>query len=269
MVTLIKLFLIKRGTNKVIVKKGSKYLSGKEENALQYSDVIGDDEVLELVMIDNKSHDNKVQFHLVNKNGVPLIAGLSSQLFHSPDSGNDDLSFTAKTNNEVHNWLKEWYPGKGNEIPKYEKIEFKEDSKDSSLWTAYDSGKLITNNWVERDGSRYYANSSGVLLKGWKEINGNMYYFNPNSNQMVVGNGREIEGKYYDFNDSGVLQRSAWRDLHYSDASGAFIKEGLREIEGEIYYFQNYVANTNEIRLEDQNVILHFLTKVYLRRLLI
>ncbi len=259
----------KKGTNKVIVKKGSKYLSGKEENALQYSDVIGDDEVLELVMIDNKSHDNKVQFHLVNKNGVPLIAGLSSQLFHSPDSGNDDLSFTAKTNNEVHNWLKEWYPGKRNEIPKYEKIEFKEDSKDSSLWTAYDSGKLITNNWVERDGSRYYANSSGVLLKGWKEINGNMYYFNPNSNQMVVGNGREIEGKYYDFNDSGVLQRSAWRDLHYSDASGAFIKEGLREIEGEIYYFQNYVANTNEIRLEDQNVILHFLTKVYLRRLLI
>ncbi|PGS09040.1 cell wall-binding protein [Bacillus pseudomycoides] len=256
----------KKGTNKVIVKKGSKYLSGKEENALQYSDVIGDDEVLELVMIDNKSHDNKVQFHLVNKNGVPLIAGLSSQLFHSPDSGNDDLSFTAKTNNEVHNWLKEWYPGKGNEIPKYEKIEFKEDSKDSSLWTAYDSGKLITNNWVERDGSRYYANSSGVLLKGWKEINGNMYYFNPNSNQMVVGNGREIEGKYYDFNDSGVLQRSAWRDLHYSDASGAFIKEGLREIEGEIYYFQNYVANTNEIRLEDQNVILHFSDKGVLEK---
>ncbi|AIK35649.1 cell wall binding repeat family protein (plasmid) [Bacillus pseudomycoides] len=255
----------KKGTNKVIVKKGSKYLSGKEENALQYSDVIGDDEVFELVLIDEKSHDNKFQFHLVNKNGAHLVAGINSQLFHTPDTG-DKLYFTAKTNNEVHNWLREWYPGKENEIPKYEKIEFKEDSNDSSLWTAYDSGKLITNNWLERDGSHYYANSSGVLLKGWQEINGNTYYFNPNSNAMVVGNGREIEGKYYDFNDSGVLQRSAWRDLQYADASGAFIKEGLREIDGKIYYFQNHKANTNEIRLEDYNVILHFSDKGVLEK---
>lgn len=256
----------KKGTNKVIVKKGSKYLSGKEVGSLQYSDVIGDDEVFELVLIDEKSYDGKVQFHLVNKNGVPLVAGLSTQKFHSPDSGADDLYFTAKSNNEVHNWLREWYPGKENEIPKYEKIEFESDKNDTSIWTAYDSGKLVTNNWVERDGTRYYAGSKGVLLKGWQEINGNTYYFNPNSNEMVVGNGREIEGKYYDFNDSGVLQRSAWRNLYYADASGALIKEGLREIEGKIYYFQNYEANTKEIRLEDQNVILYFSDKGVLEK---
>ncbi|PDZ08227.1 cell wall-binding protein [Bacillus pseudomycoides] len=261
----------KKGTNKVIVKKGSKYLSGKEENALQYSDVIGDDEVLELVMIDNKSHDNKVQFHLVNKNGVPLIAGLSSQLFHSPDSGNDDLSFTAKTNNEVHNWLREWYPGKGNEKQKYEGIEFEYKDGENFPTAAKDSsGNVLKNTWIDQGADYYYAGSDGVFLKGWKEIDGKTYYFHPDTRQVLSTSGsngnHEIDGKQYHFDNKGVLQRSAWRDQSYSDASGAFIKEGLREIEGKIYYFQNYLANTNEIRLEDQNVILHFSDKGVLEK---
>ena len=259
---------IQKGTNKVIVKKGSKYLSGKEETALQYSDVIGDDEVFELVLIDEKSYDNKFQFHLVNKNGVPLVAGLYNQEFRSPDSGADDLYFTTKSNNEVHNWLREWYPGKENEIPKYEKIEFDFDKNDTSIWTAYDSGKLIMNNWIERDGNRYYAGSKGVLLKGWQDIGENRYYFNPNSNITVTGstNYTQIDGNYYLFGDDGALQRSTWKDLEYSDASGALIKEGLRDIEGKIYYFQDYKANTKELRLEDQNVILHFSDKGVLEK---
>ncbi|MBJ8056610.1 cell wall-binding protein, partial [Bacillus cereus] len=48
----------KKGTNKVIVKTGSKYLSGKEGKSLQYSDSLGDDEVFELVQIGN-SYDGK------------------------------------------------------------------------------------------------------------------------------------------------------------------------------------------------------------------
>ncbi|WP_243526737.1 N-acetylmuramoyl-L-alanine amidase family protein [Bacillus pseudomycoides] len=260
-----------KGTNKVIVKKGSKYLSGKEGNALQYSDVIGDDEILELVMIDEKSHDNKVQFHLVNKNGVPLVAGLYSQLFHSPDSGDDDLSFTAKTNNEVHNWLREWYPGKVNEKQKYEGIEFEYKDGEKFPTAAKDSsGNVIKNTWVDQGADYYYAGSDGVFLKGWKEIDGKTYYFHPDSRRVLSTSGsngnHEIDGKYYHFDDKGALQRSAWRDHSYSDASGAFIKEGLREIEGKIYYFQNYLANTNEIRLEDQNIILHFSDKGVLER---
>lgn len=256
---------VQKGTNKVIVKKGSKYLSGKEGNALQYSDVIGDDEVFEFVLIDKKSYDNKVQFHLVNKKGAHLVAGINSQLFHNPGQF-DELYFTAKTNNEVHNWLSEWYPGKENEVPKYEKIEFDFDKNDHSIWTAYDSGKLIKNSWIERNGTRYYAGSSGVLLKGWQDIGGNRYYFHPGANNMIVGSELEIEGKYYYFNDSGISQRSVWRGSDYYDASGALIKEGLQEIDGKIYYFQNYEANTKEIRLEDQNVILHFSDKGVLEK---
>lgn len=70
----------------------------------------------------------------------------------------------------------------------------------------------------------------------------------------------------YNFNDNGVLQKSAWNDLGYSDASGAFIEEGLKEIDNKIYYFKETYATTNELRLEDQGVILHFSDKGVLER---
>lgn len=260
----------KKGTNKVIVKKGSKYLSGKEVGSLQYSDVIDDDEVFELVLIDEKSYDNKFQFHLVNKNGAHLVAGISSQLFHTPDTG-DELYFTAKTNDEVHNWLKEWYPGKENEKQKYEGIEFEYKDGGNFPTAAKDSsGNVMKNTWVNEGVDYYYAGSDGVFLKGWQEIDGKTYYFHPDTRRILSTSGsngiHEIDGKYYHFDNKGVLQRSAWRDEGYSDASGAFIKEGLREIAGKIYYFQNYKANTNELRLEDQNVILHFSDKGVLEK---
>ncbi|MGG3528203.1 cell wall-binding protein [Bacillus pseudomycoides] len=260
----------KKGTNKVLVKTGSKYLSGKEGNALQYSDSIGDDEVFELVQTGN-SHDNKFQFYLKNKNGVSLAGNSYVQQFGTDWSFKSEIRFTAKTNNEIHNWLREWYPGKENEKQNYDGIEFRSNDKgDSSIWTAYDStGKLIKNSWVNQGTQNpgwYYADASGVLLKGWQKIEGNTYYFNPESNMMASGINSQIEGKYYHFNDSGALQRSAWRDNYYSDASGALVKEGLREIDGKIYDFQNYQPTKNKLRLEDQKVILHFSDKGVLER---
>ncbi|PEI31625.1 N-acetylmuramoyl-L-alanine amidase family protein [Bacillus pseudomycoides] len=260
----------KKGTNKVLVKTGSKYLSGKEGNALQYSDSIGDDEVFELVQTGN-SHDNKFQFYLKNKNGVSLAGNSYVQQFGTDWSFKSEIRFTAKTNNEIHNWLREWYPGKENEKQNYDGIEFRSNDKgDSSIWTAYDStGKLIKNSWINQGTQNpgwYYADASGVLLKGWQKIEGNTYYFNPESNMMASGINSQIEGKYYHFNDSGALQRSAWRDNYYSDASGALVKEGLREIDGKIYDFQNYQPTKNKLRLEDQKVILHFSDKGVLER---
>ncbi|WP_018766968.1 N-acetylmuramoyl-L-alanine amidase family protein [Bacillus sp. 105MF] len=260
----------KKGTNKVLVKTGSKYLSGKEGNALQYSDSIGDDEVFELVQTGN-SNDNNFQFYLKNKNGVSLAGNSYVQQFGTDWSFKSEIRFTAKTNNEIHNWLRAWYPGKENEKQNYDGIEFRSNDKgDSSIWTAYDStGKLIKNSWVNQGTQNpgwYYADASGVLLKGWQKIEGNTYYFNPESNMMASGINSQIEGKYYHFNDSGALQRSAWRDNYYSDASGALVKEGLREIDGKIYYFQNYQPTKNKLRLEDQNAILHFSDKGVLER---
>ncbi|WP_283747533.1 N-acetylmuramoyl-L-alanine amidase family protein [Bacillus cereus] len=260
----------KKGTNKVLVKTGSKYLSGKEGNALQYSDSIGDDEVFELVQIDQKSFYNNVQFHLKNKNGVSLAGNQNIYGFATDWSFKSEIRFTAKSNNEIHNWLREWYPGKENEKQKYDGIQIIADEKDPTKQIAKDSsGTVIKNSWVNRDGNQYYAGSDGILLTGWHEVEGKTYYFGLYEG-LINTNGFENDGKYYNFNDDGSVLRSAWKEdqngLHYSDASGAIIKEGLREIDGKIYYFQNYQATTNEIRVEDEKRILHFSDKGVLER---
>ncbi|MDP7978933.1 N-acetylmuramoyl-L-alanine amidase family protein [Bacillus sp. WLY-B-L8] len=242
---------IKKGSNKVVVKKGSEYLSGKDRTKFQYSHSIGDDEILELVPIEN-SDDN--QFNLVNKNGERLA--------------NDTLRFKGKTNNEIHNWLREWYPGKENEKQKHDGIQIVPDEKDSRIWTAKDSsGNVIKNSWVRYGGDHYhYAGSDGVFVKGWHDVEGKTYYFGSNGAFRGMYINPDIDGKQYHFDHEGVLQKSAWLNKKYSDHTGAFVKEGIREIDGKIYYFQNYEATTNELRLEDQYTILHFDDKGVLER---
>lgn len=257
----------KKGTNKVIVKTGSKYLSGKEEKDLRYSDSLGDDEVFELVQTGNSSN-GQFQFHLINKNGVRLSGNSYVQQFGSDWSFSSELRF-AKSNNEINNWLIEWYPGKENERQKYDKIEIITDEKDPTKYRAKDSsGNVIKNSWVNRDNAYSFADADGVLMTGWQEIKGKTYYFSSPYGYMVTGGGSDsqIENTYYHFNDDGVLQRSTWRGENYSDASGAFVKEGLKDIDGKIYYFQNYNINKKEIRLEDQDAILHFSDKGVLER---
>ncbi|PEB79472.1 cell wall-binding protein [Bacillus cereus] len=249
----------KKGTNKVIVKTGSKYLSGKEGNGLQYSDSLGDDEVFELVQIGN-SNDGKFQFRLNNKNGVSLAGNQYISQFGTDWSFKSEIRFSDKSNNEINNWLIEWYPGKENERQKYDGVQFVADEKDSTKLIAKDSsGNVIKNSWVNRDNAYSFADADGVLMTGWQEIKGNTYYFSSPYGYMVTGGGSDsqIEDKYYHFNDDGVLQQSIWRGENYSDASGAFVKEGLKDIDGKIYYFQNYNVNKKEIRLEDQNRIIH------------
>ncbi|MED2985487.1 cell wall-binding protein, partial [Bacillus thuringiensis] len=67
-----------------------------------------------------------------------------------------------------------------------------------------------------------------------------------------------IEGKYYNFDEKGALQRSAWKGSQYSDGSGVFVEEGLQEINGKIYYFTSYTPQTNKIRLVDEDITLYF-----------
>ncbi|QWI41344.1 N-acetylmuramoyl-L-alanine amidase family protein [Bacillus mycoides] len=258
----------KKGTNKVIVKTGSKYLSGKEGNGLQYSDSLSDDEVFELVQIGN-SNDGKFQFRLNNKNGVSLAGNQYISQFGTDWSFKSEIHFSDKSNNEINNWLIEWYPGKENERQKYDEVQAVADEKDSTKWIAKDSsGNVIKNSWINRGNGYSFTDAEGVIMTGWQEIKGKTYYFSSPYGYMVTGNGSDslIEDKYYHFNDDGVLQRSTWKGDDYADASGAFVKEGLKEVDGKIYYFQNYNVTKNELRMEDREVILHFSDKGVLER---
>ncbi|MCM3736135.1 cell wall-binding protein [Bacillus cytotoxicus] len=264
----------KKGTNKVIVKTGSKYLSGKEGNELQYSDSLGDDEVFELVQVENNG-SGSAQFRLNNKNGVSLVGDRNTSKFGTGEGFSSEIRFDDRNNNEIHNWLVEWYPGKENERQKYDGAQFVADEKDSTKLIAKDSsGNVIKNSWVNKDSKYHFADAEGALLKGWQDIKGKTYYFDPSTGELVTarhkGNDR-IEGKFYTFDDSGALQRSVWSKSgydgrSYSDASGALIEKGLQEIDGKIYYFEGTVVHKGELRLEDQNVILHFSDKGVLER---
>lgn len=258
----------KKGTNKVIVKTGSKYLSGKEGNELQYSDSLGDDEVFELVQIEN-SDAGTFQFRLNNKNGVSLTGDRDTSKFGTGERFYSEIRFDDKSNNEIHNWLVEWYPGKENERQKYDGVQFVADEKDSTKLIAKDSsGNVIKNSWVNQGSAYYFADAEGALLTGWQDIKGNTYYFEPTYGKLVTGSGSDsqIDGKFYNFNDSGVLQQSVWRGNNYSDASGEFVKEGLKDIDGKVYYFKDYHPITNELPIKDQDVTLHFSEKGVIER---
>ncbi|PEP11714.1 N-acetylmuramoyl-L-alanine amidase family protein [Bacillus wiedmannii] len=258
----------KKGTNKVIVKTGSKYLSGKEGNELQYSDSLGDDEVFELVQIEN-SDAGTFQFRLNNKNGVSLAGDRDTSKFGTGERFYSEIRFDDKSNNEIHNWLVEWYPGKENERQKYDGVQFVADEKDSTKLIAKDSsGNVIKNGWVNQGSAYYFADAEGALLTGWQDIKGNSYYFEPTYGKLVTGSGSDsqIDGKFYNFNDFGVLQQSVWRGNNYSDASGEFVKEGLKDIDGKVYYFKDYHPITNELPIKDQDVTLHFSEKGVIER---
>lgn len=258
----------KKGTNKVIVKTGSKYLSGKEGNELQYSDSLGDDEVFELVQIEN-TDAGTFQFRLNNKNGVSLAGDRDTSKFGTGERFYSEIRFDDKSNNEIHNWLVEWYPGKENERQKYDGVQFVADEKDSTKLIAKDSsGNVIKNSWVNQGSAYYFADAEGALLTGWQTIKENTYYFEPTYGKLVTGSGSDsqIDGKFYNFNDSGVLQQSVWRGNNYSDASGEFIKEGLKDIDGKVYYFKDYHPITNELPIKDQDITLHFSEKGVIER---
>ncbi|PFN28011.1 cell wall-binding protein [Bacillus cereus] len=261
---------IKKGSNKVIISsvinEKVRYLTSKSGDRSQWiythDGDISSDEIWDLVVRKDG------QFSLKNNKGQYLYVPRSGKSAPAWTTGdiNEASKLTARlAAHEWNNWLIDWHPRKKNETKvhegnTYDGLEFKADAKDGSIWTAYNSGKLITNSWIKRDNGHYYANSSGTLLKGWQEIEGNTYYFNLNTNHRVSGLGTDslIDGKHYNFNDDGVLQKSAWQGLYYSDASGAFIKEGVKEIDNKIYYFKDYKATTNVLRLEDQGVTLRF-----------
>lgn len=265
---------IKKGSNKVIISSvfngKLRYLTSKSGDHSQWiythDGDISSDEIWDLVVRKDG------QFSLKNNKGQYLYVSRSGKSAPAWTTGdiNEASKLTARlAAPEWNNWLIDWHPRKKNETKKhegktYDGLEFKADAKDGSIWTAYNSGKLITNSWIKRGNDHYYADSSGTLLKGWQEIEGNTYYFNPNSNHRTPGNEiGDIDGKYYNFNDDGVLQKSAWKGdeangLAYSDASGAFIEEGLKEIDGKIYYFKDDKATTDVLRLEDQGVTLRF-----------
>ncbi|RAN76851.1 N-acetylmuramoyl-L-alanine amidase family protein [Bacillus sp. SRB_331] len=251
---------IKKGSNKVILKGYLHYIPsvlGSTEGTYN----IGPDKVWTL-------HDTgeEGRFVLQNDKGQYLSVDDSSAKF--TDQYKEASLFNADLKNDKwNNWLIKWYPGKENKNPEYHGFQIVTDEKDSTKRSAkYSDGDVIKDSWITYAGKRFYADSDGFLLNGWQDIKGKTYYFGQNGAFQRGFVHPDIDGKQYNFDDEGALQKSSWINQKYSDHTGAFVKEGLREIDGKMYYFQNYNATKDEIRLEDQNIILHFSDKGVLEK---
>ncbi|PEL75917.1 cell wall-binding protein [Bacillus wiedmannii] len=256
-----KIIPIKKGSNKVILRENLQYIPSVLGSKGGSYNTIGPDKVWTL-------HDTgeKGLFVLQNDKGQYLSVDDSSAKF--TDQYNEASLFNADLKSEKwNNWLIKWYPGKENEKTSYYGIQIVTDEKDATKQFAKDSsGDAIENSWITYGGFKYYTGSDGVLLKGWHDIEGKTYYFGSNGAFQKGVINPDIDGKQYHFDYEGALQRSVWENQKYSDHTGAFVKEGLREIDGKMYYFQNYNATKGEIRLENQNIILHFSDKGVLEK---
>ena len=47
-------------------------------------------------------------------------------------------------------------------------------------------GAMFTG-WIKRDEKTYFADSNGELLEGWNQIDGQWYYFYPETGEMARG----------------------------------------------------------------------------------
>jgi glucan-binding YG repeat protein len=56
--------------------------------------------------------------------------------------------------------------------------------------------------WIHRNGVTYYCDESGAMVEGWKEIDGEWYYFYPGSGNMAINT---YIGSYY-VNNDGIWQ---------------------------------------------------------------
>ncbi len=109
----------------------------------------------------------------------------------------------------------------------------------------------------------YYADSDGVLYKGWHKISGKWYYFDKTSFEMVNytttidgklyafdkngamiagGWGQDSYGSWYYAKDSGVLI-TGWKQIgstwYYFDTEDGFMYIGSWGIDGKIYFFSS------------------------------
>ncbi len=104
---------------------------------------------------------------------------------------------------------------------------------------------------------KYYFDKDGKAVSGWKQLNGDWYYFRENGYGWERGGTKhrastgltQIEEDYYYFDDTGVMQAGCWivtddedgtgKAKYYLDADGKAVS-GWQQIDGAWYYFNSY-----------------------------
>ena len=195
-----------------------------------------------------------------------IVVDGSDRYYYTPQGGSVDPGETESGWNKEHD---RYYYNDGSYAVNWTTI-------DDDLYYFGEDGKLRTG-WIDivneymdewgnlnRDKNRYYADTeTGIIQIGWREINGNRYYFHSDGSAAMGFVG--IDGNVYyfsyeeeqsGFSETDGILLTGWIDLSfdwededgtiqheknlaYADENGV-IKTGWQKIDGKIYYFPGY-----------------------------
>ena len=98
-----------------------------------------------------------------------------------------------------------------------------------------------TPGWAYENGSYYYYNADGTMLRnGWASYQGEYYYFGADGKLVKNGWGT-YEGVYYYLGSDGRVVKNGWGtyegDYYFLDGNGRVVTNAWRQYKGSYYYF--------------------------------
>ena len=121
-------------------------------------------------------------------------------------------------------------------------------------WYVFDNGGYARSLIIAIDGVNYAFDQNAYMVKGWYNLNGDWYYFDPETGAQVTG-WKNIDNNWYylDPANSGIMHTS-WlniaRKRYYLDENG-IMKTGGFSVDGYFYFTESDGSlrrNTSETR---------------------
>ena len=93
--------------------------------------------------------------------------------------------------------------------------------------------------------STYQVSDDEEIFTGWKEIDGNYYYFDEWGDKVVNVSDYEIDGKSYGFDEEGVMLKGIHtadnvRYRYYDDNTGVLLQDEWKILNGHWHYFDEF-----------------------------
>ena len=155
------------------------------------------------------------------------------------------------------------------------------DDENNTVYAVNENGVVITNSWYDEEQYRFnektgkeetvivkiYLGKDGKAVSGLQKIDGEMYYFNEYSFDLVVNEIRWIDEDIYGFGSNGKMIKKNWYKYiglnwddegnekeeiqwYYFGTDGKAVS-GIQTINGNTYYFNPYMKTDSVVFLED------------------
>ena len=155
----------------------------------------------------------------------------------------DESGFSNKVSKGQSGWIKSggswyYYKSSGAKATGWQQI--------GGKWYYFNSSGVMQTGWVKSGSSWYYFNSSGAMVTGWQKVGGSWYYFK-SSGAMVTGWQQIGGKWYYFQSSGAMktgwlYYNNKW---YYFESSGAMLADTSREIGGKVYSFNASGVCTN------------------------